>query len=289
MRRDPLLWAARALWALLPVTMGSALSDAIAEWGDGPRMTAAVLGWAVWVVGLVGVLRPSPVGLTIARTGASLAVTVAAVAAFGDVTTATAALGLAGSALTLAVMAQPGFADRCLDAASYGDERRFCLRMPPALMLGPVPVAVLVVGAGIATGPLLLADRQWLVGSTVTLAGATLAFGAMRSLHSLANRFVVLVPNGLVIHDPSGLGDTTLFLRQVILRLGPADPHDTGTDLRAGAVAGSLRLELREPLRLVKSTGRGRGTVIETDRILFTPTLAGKLLARAGERKITVG
>lgn len=288
MRRDPLLWAARVVWALQPVTMGSALSDAIADWGDGPRATAAVLVWAAWVVGLIGVLRPSPAGLTVARTGSGLALVVAAIVAFGDVSTGAAALGLAGAALALAVVAQPGFADRCIDAASYGDERRFCLRMPPALMLGPVPVAVLVVGAGIASGPLLLADRRWIAGAVVTVVGATLAVGASRSLHSLAQRFVVLVPNGLAIHDPTGLGDTTLFLRQVILRLGPADLHDTGTDLRAGAVSGALLLELREPLRLLRSTGRRRSEVTETDRILFTPTLAGTLLARAGERKITV-
>jgi hypothetical protein len=297
-RRPPQIWALGLLWLVLPLTLGPALSQVLDGW-DGARGTLAeAFAWGAWVPGLVAVLRPHPVSLTIVRTGAALAFGVAlATASTADV--AEAALALGGTAVLLGVAIQPRYGELCIDARSYGDERRFGLRMPPLLVAGPVPLAVAVVGAGVAAGPLLLADRRWLLGAVLTVVGLPLAALAARSLHSLADRFVVLVPNGLVIHDPMTMGEPVLFLRALIrdLTAGPApgavaapEPGPTELlDLRAGASAGSVTLDLREPVRIVRrGRGPGGGRIVETSCLLFAPSRPAVLLATAAARRLPV-
>ena len=215
-----------------------------------------MLAWASWLAGLVAVLRPHPIALTVVRTGAALVLAVAlASAATADV--GESALALAATAVLLGVAIQPRYGELCIDARSYGDERRFGLRMPPLLLAGPLPLAVAIVGAGAVAGPLLLADRRWVLGGVLTAVGLPLAALAARSLHSLSDRFVVLVPNGLVLHDPMTMGEPVLFLRALVgdLAAGPAPgavPAPTAgpaelLDLRAGASAGAVTSSCASP------------------------------------------
>jgi hypothetical protein len=281
----------RGLWLVLPVTLGPALSAAVDGWADAPAVLAEVMAWAAWAVGLVAVLRPHPVTLTVVRTGAALAVGVA-IACAPPSDAPEAALALAATAALLGAAIQPAFGQHCIDAVSYGDERRFPLRMPPLLLAGPLPLAVAVVGAGIAAGPLLLADRRWALGGALTVVGLAAAALAARSLHSLTQRFVVLVPNGLVVHDPLTMADPVLFTRADVASLArplvPSAPAGDGeVDLRVGASSGSVVLELREPVRIVRA-GRTGGTVVETDRLLLAPSRPGVLFETAAARRITV-
>jgi len=292
------MWGVAVLWLALPATLGPALSEVLDGWGGALGAIAEVLCWAAWVTGLVAVLRPHPVSLTIVRTGAALAFGVAlACATVADV--GEAALALAGTAVLVGLAVQPGYGELCIDARSYGDERRFGLRMPPVLVAGPLPLAVGAVGAGAVAGPLVLADGRWVLGAVLTVVGLPIAALGARSLHSLSGRFVVLVPNGLVIHDPMTMGEPVLFLRALIRDLSPGPapgavpPAPTGStevlDLRAGASAGSLTLELREPVRIVpRGRGLGGGRIVETDCLLFAPTRPGHLLGIAAERRLPV-
>jgi hypothetical protein len=159
-------------------------------------------------------------------------------------------------------------------------------------MAGPLPLAVAAVGAGIATGPLLLADRRWVLGGVLTVVGLAAAALAARSLHSLTQRFVVLVPNGLVVHDPMTMADPVLFLHAVVAGLSsrpvPAAAAAEGeVDLRVGAAAGSVVLELRETVRIARA-GRAGGAIVETDRLLFAPTRPRVLFETAATRRIPV-
>ena len=54
----------RVAWITLPVTAGSLAVDALAPWSSATRATAEVLLWATWLVVLVAVLAPRPIGMT---------------------------------------------------------------------------------------------------------------------------------------------------------------------------------------------------------------------------------
>jgi hypothetical protein len=297
-RRPREIWILAALWLVLPLTVGPALSDVLDGWDGARGVLGEVLAWAAWAAGLLAVLRPHPVSLTVVRTGAALAFGVAAASAtVADV--GEAALALAGTAVLVGVAVQPRYGELCIDARSYGDERRFGLRMPPLFAAGPVPIAAGLVGAGAVTGPLLLADRRWVLGAVLTAVGLPIAALAARSLHSLSDRFVVLVPNGLVIHDPMTMGEPVLFLRPLVRDLAPGPAPGTVPvppagptellDLRAGASAGSVTLELREPVRIVRrAQGFRGGRIVETDCLLFAPSRPGHLLAIAADRRLPV-
>ncbi len=208
-----------------------------------------MLLWVAWSVVLLALLAPRPVGLTAARTGAPLALiaTVLAVAT-GRASALASISALVVTTLCVVLVATPSFARTCAQGAAYGDEERFPLKVPPALFLGVLPLAVLAVGAGIAAGPLLLADGVLVLGIVALVVGWPLALLLLRSLHLLSRRWAVLVPAGFVIADPMTLTDPVLFLREHIVGLGPADPRvrppAEATDLRLGAAHGSLALLL---------------------------------------------
>lgn len=268
------------------------MGEAVAPWSGSTRATAAVLLWVAWLVVLVALLAPRPVGLTAARTGAPLALATSAIAvATGRPSAVSSMSALAVTTLGVVLVAIPSFSRSCAQGAAYGDEERFPLKVPPALFLGVLPVAVLGVGVGIAAGPLLLAAGNVGLGIPVLLLGWGVAFLLLRSLHLLSRRWAVLVPAGFVIADPMTLSDPVLFVREHIRGLGPADPRvrpsPDATDLRLGAARGSLALLLDDDAEIYRRS-RGGAANVRTHLLLIAPVAAAELLEHASTRRITV-
>ncbi len=286
------IWLLRVAWITLPVTAGRAAGDALAPWSVAPRVTAEVLLWLLWVVVLVATLAPRPTSLTAARTGVPLALATTVLAlATGRVTTLPAVAALSAALACAVLVARPGFARACAQGAAYGDEERFPVKVPPVLFLGILPLAVLAVGAGLASAPLLLAADRIVAGSAALVVGLPIAAALLRSLHLLSRRWVVLVPAGLVIADPMTLTDPVLFVREHILGLGPSDPTrrapEDAADLRLGAAIGSLALLLDEDLDLLRRRGRGTHRA-RCHLILVTPVASRELLDHAAALRIPV-
>jgi len=286
------IWLLRVAWVTLPVTAGSAASDALRPWSTSTSTAAAVLLWATWLVVLVALLAPRPLGLTAARTGAPLALTTMLLAVATDRASALSSMSaLAATTLCVVLVATPSFARSCAQGAAYGDEERFPLKVPPALFIGVLPIAVIAVGVGIAAGLLLLADGSIGFGIVALVVGWPLAFALLRSLHLLSRRWAILVPAGFVIADPMTLTDPVLFVREYILGLGPADPRtrppEEATDLRLGAAHGSLALLLDDDAEIYRRTRAGAAGQ-RTHLILIAPVAARELLERAAARRITV-
>jgi hypothetical protein len=194
--------------------------------------------------------------------------------------------------LAAAVLAgTPGVGRACAQGAAYGDEERFPLKVPPALFLGVLPLAVLLLGAGLALGPVLLAGGELVAGLVALAVGLPLAAGLARSLHLLSRRWVVLVPAGVVVADPMTLSDPVLFPREHVLGLGPADPGrrpgPEALDLRLGAAIGSCALLLDDDVEIYRRV-RGRAAGRRTHLLLFTPVAARTMLGRAASRRIRV-
>jgi hypothetical protein len=283
------LWCARLTWVLLPVSAGGALSDALAGWSTAPASVAAVLLWAAWAIGLVALLAPRPWGLTALRIFAPAAV-VLAVASVASTSAGSAVLAVSSSIVASGFALSSPVAQAAGNSVAYGDEVRFPLRIPVSLLLGPVPLAVVLVGAGATAGPLLIADGRTLIGLVVTPLGFAIAFPLIRSLHALARRWLVLVPAGIVLVDPITLADPVLMRREHIAGLRreqTASPTASGAlDLRLGTRAGTIALTLHQPQSFARRRGRRDSELRAAEVVLVSTVRPAAVVATAGERRI---
>lgn len=284
----------RAIWVLLPILIGPTISDALHGIDPGPRSVTSAALWVCWALCLTATLVPLPVTLTVLRLGspavAALAVWSATVT---DELVHTGFGLLAGVLVVLASFAAP-VADRFVDGASYGDERRFLLRAPGPVVLVLGPLATAVALAGATVGPVLLLHSQWVAGAVVTAAGLPLAVLSLGSLHRLARRWIVLVPAGFVLHDHLALAEPTLVQRAGLKQLGAA-AADTGTcDFTQQARGLALEVRCRRPHDVlpVKSRSGAKTTAIEVEAIdafLCSPVRPDVVLAEAARRRLPVG
>jgi hypothetical protein len=245
--------------------------------------------WAAWGAVLLASFAPRPIGLTVLRVAAPVAV-VLALASAPSAGPLKGLLAVAGTAAAAGLAFTPAVGYRFVNGAAYGEERRYPLRVPPALLLGPLPLAVALIAAGGLAGPLLLADRRYVAGLVALVVGVPVVRAASRSLYALSQRWAVLVPAGIVLKDPLTLVDPVLFPRERIASLRPLPfptaPADDILDLRLGAVAGSLVLELTDEAPLFRARGRVRGgEAVKARRLAFSPRQPNALLAEAATRR----
>lgn len=283
------LWPARATWFSLPLLAGPALNQAIRSRSGPVQVTVEVLAWAGWFAGLVGLLAPSTVSVTVYRILAPVTIAgLVGAMSTGDVDTTAALAAAVGTALAAGVAFLPTTGDEMVNGSAYGAERRLALRPPASLLLGPIGIAWALLASAAVAGPLLLAARNWAAGTLVTLAALALAYRAGRSLHQLARRWIVFTPAGFVIHDYFVLAESVLLRRSEIAGLGPAPAEPKGAiDLSAGALGLALQIEAREPINIAVRDGRNVVTT-DTVRMIFTPALPGRLLREARLRGIQV-
>ena len=280
-------WVVRVAWALLVVIAGPSLASALSDWSVPVRSAASVLLWAGWVVVLGALLVPHPVSLTLSRVLApgALVVTVWATAA-GDGSLSS-WLAAAYAVLPVALVFLPETGVLFVNGSAYPNERRFPLRVPGSLLLGPVEVAwVLLVGLPVA-GVLLLADGQWVVGGLVAVLGAAVAAVLGRALHGLSRRWVVFVPAGLVLHDAMSLADPVLFPKTKIASIDVAAADTSALDLTQRSPGLAVELGLTSPASLVLAGGGPRrvvGATVDASAVLFTPSRPGGVLAEARQR-----
>lgn len=283
------VWPARVCWVALALIGPLAIGDALDGRSTAVTVVAATGLWVGWATALVTMLVPRNEALTAMRVlvpGGLAAVLVALATGGRADVTSIAAVVVAAVATAWALA--PWVGEAWVDGSSYGPERRFPLRPPAVLGYGVVPVVWLAVAAGATCGPLLLAARQWVAGSAALLLGAAAVVLGVRSLHQLSRRWVVLVPAGLVLHDPLTMPDPQLLLRRMIAGVGPAAADTDADDLTAGAPGLALQLDLREPVDLLVRSG-GRTTENRSSlHLLFTPSRPRHLLDAVRERRIPI-
>ena len=280
----------RALWLALPLTVGPAVEDALSG-ASTPVGGVAALGlWLAWAAVLLALLVPRIVSLTVLRVALPALVAVALTAAVRGGVEAVDVLAVTVAAVVVVVGAWPTVGADLVDGSSYGPERRLPLRVPPAIALGPAPLAVVVLLAGVSVGPLLLAARQWLLGGLVLVVGGGLAVLAARSLHALSRRFLVFVPGGVVVHDPMTLVEPVLLSKASLASIGPAPADTDADDLTMGAGGLVVELQLQQPADLVRRRpGRAPDEVVSTAGVLVAPTRTAAVLAEAEARELPLG
>lgn len=277
----------RAAWLTLPLTTGALLADALDDRSAPVQLVAAALAWAAWGAVVLALLLRRPLGLTVLRTISPVAFA-AAVWATADTGDGELLALLAGVPAVLSFL--PEIGEWMVNGAAYGYERRFPLRAPGALLLGPIPLAEVLLAAGVLTGPLLLAAEQWVPGGLALVVGLPIAVVCARALHSLALRWAVLVPAGLVVKDHVTMLDPVLFKRTQVEVLRPAPAGTDAVDLTARSPGLALELRLKEKADIsVLEPGKPEPQHGKVLRLLFTPSRPGALLADAGSRRIPIG
>ncbi len=285
-----LLWAMRVGWVLLPLVGGPSVAAALGDSAAGT--TASVLAWMAFGLGLIAMAIPRSLPLTVLRivVPASVPLAIFTVVRTDPDAGAVAMLVLSILVTVVAMLAEIG--NRFADGSSYGPERRMLLRPPAAVAMGAVPVAWLILVAGVTAGPLLLADRRWVLGAAATALGLPAAFLLFVALHRLTQRWLVFVPAGLVIVDHTTLTDPVLVRSEVIEAMGPAiaGEVDGFTDLTADAAGLVLSIMTDQPLVIARVTPGEEPTVTEsTTGVLVSPSRPGAVLAEAESRGLPIG
>ena len=291
MRRNvTVLWLVRALWLLQPLAFVPLLTQATEYLEPSGRMLVVVAAWAAWATVLLAALVPSTVSLTAARMMVPLQLIAVGVCASVGVTAAwlTAAAGAAVIALLVWFSGETGVA--FAQGSAYGAEQRFPLK-PPVPLLIPMVVSWLVTAAAAFSAIVLLANRIWIVGAVLLAIALAASRLVAPRFHQLARRWLVVVPVGLVVHDPMMLSENTLFrLTQLAaVRLAPAGTE--AADLTGGTAGVAVEIVLHQMDTIVKTGTRDNptGTALHVLSILVSPTRPGQAVQAAAARRIPVG
>lgn len=278
-------WLVRGVWALLPFITGPAFAVALDERDVTVRTAASVLLWAAWGATLCASLVFHPLSLTVVRLVAPAAVAASAWASVQDDAGGAGLVALAWTVLAAVLVYLPETGLAYVNGPAYPNERRFPLRVPGPLLLGPLYLSwALTVGAPVAA-VLLLAAGQWITGALAAVAAVAAGWFLGRALHGLSRRWVVFVPAGLVLHDPMSLYDPVLFPKLQVAGVDVAPAGTDALDLTQGSPGIALELTLRETANLVLTKpGERVGPTVDADRVLFTPTRPGQVVAEARER-----
>ena len=252
--------------------------------------TAVTAGlWLAYGVVLVALLLPGARPLTVVRIGVP-AGALELVASLGHALEGSlnpfTIVGLVAALAAVNLVLQPGYAEAQVDAGSYGDERRFLLRPPGPILIALVLPVWAVSVAGATAGPLLLAHRRWTAGAVITAVGLPVAALAAHTLFRLARRWLVFVPNGLVVHDHLAVAEPLPLGRRSIASMGPALAGTTAADLTAQAFGMALELRLAGPVAASVVTGRNRSETRPLTALLMSPSRPAAVLATAERRGI---
>ncbi|MGI9030703.1 MAG: hypothetical protein ACR2HP_12075 [Ilumatobacteraceae bacterium] len=286
-------WGARAAWLAVAVIGGRAVGAAVADRSAPVQLVASVGAWTGWAAGAVALIVPSVATLTLLRAVVPGALAVAVVAAcFGAGADDVLALGV--PALVAALLVTSAETGReYLQASAYGDERRFGLRPPLGYLAACVVTWVIWVAAVIA-GPLALAAKAWALAAVAVIMSIAGVLTLPRRWHQLSRRWLVLVPAGVVVHDPVVLDETLMVPRRRVVAMAVAE---LGRATAAGAadltgptpgLAVEIVVDRPTDVALARRPRERRGRQVSFEALLVSPTRPGAVLAEASRRRLTV-
>lgn len=278
----------RVIWLSLPLLCGPSLADSFNDYKLLLRTTVSIGLWSLWALILLSTLIPTPISLAIIRIGAPAAAAICFWSTLENNGSLSGIISLTAAAIAASVALSAPLGDRFSDGASYGDERRFLLRAPGPVSLLFGPLAWLTSLSGLTIGPILLLNKNFLLGSLMTLCGFPLSAIASNAIYQLGKRWIVLVPAGIVLHDHLSVGDPTLIPRNQLENFSPAKVETNALDLSQSAFGLSLEIRCFTPLTMMLKKGT-RKTINESfvvESFLINPVRPNVLLAEAEKREL---
>lgn len=287
---DNFVWLLRLVWLLQPLGFVAVLNEGTGHLSSAARVFIASIAWAVWATVLLATFVPSTISITVGRMIAPTLIVVVVICATTGIAGWKLATGLGASVLAILVWFSGETGVALAQGSAYGSEQRFPLK-PPVPLFVPMLVSWLVSTASAVAAVILIANGVWPAGvGLAIIAGLTLFFVGPR-FHQLARRWLVVVPVGLVVHDPMMLTENALFRSAQIaaLRLAPADTE--AADLTGGTAGVAIEIVLHNMDTIIKTGGRENptGTALHVLSILVSPTRPGKALQAAAARRMPVG
>ena len=284
------IWAARLVWVVVALTGALAVDGALASADTLARVVVPVVWWAVVGGVVVALVVPAPAGLTATRLVVPLVIALAIGCLAAGTTTAWSTTFLVASLGAVGVVCAPEFAGAMVQGSAYGNERRFPLRAPANVLL-PMLVTWLA-WAGCTIAAIITLTRSAVAVGAV-LAAVSVAGGVVLSprFHRLSRRWLVLVPAGVVVHDPLVLGETLMATRADVRRVGLAAADSEAADLSGPAAGHLVEVVLRDmALAVFPATAEHpQGRAIHVQSYLVAPSRPGAALRAMAEARFPVG
>jgi hypothetical protein len=217
--------------------------------------------------------------LTLARTTLPLGIPAAAVVLIAGGNTTLGTIGLLTSLIATYSVFTAEVGQRWVQVAAYGSERRFPLRPPLGFAIPAVIVWLL--SAALALCAVISAERsQTALAIVLGAIAAGLAVLGSTRWHRLSCRWLVLVPAGVVVHDPLVLMETAMWRSHVVSGATLALAATEAADLTGPATGPALEISLHSSETVVLAAGRKtpEGRAIHLTAALIAPSRPGAAL-----------
>ena len=227
------------------------------------HLAILLLAWSSWMIALMCALVPHPLSLTLSRLLALGPFVVSFTVAFiatstQEISPIRAVICVALSCAIASSLFGRRHAERCVNGLAYPNERRLPLRIPLALLAGPLPLVIFGSAGTLPIAALLLSAKQWLPGALAGVVFLAVSYVGVPAVHRLSLRWLVFVPAGIVVRDQVALTEPLLLTKQniqdVIVRAHGSDAFD----LTEGCTGAQLEIVLRESVLVVRNNMRTR-------------------------------
>jgi len=286
-KKNSWIYAFRLAWIPIPLLGYEVFGSALSGESESVQVTIALSLWILWSIVLLISLIPSASLLTVYRVVVPISVVASIWSSIEAEMSASSILLLFCSAICLSISLLPSIGFWFINGSAYGDEVRIPLRAPGPLLLGPVPLAWIVIASSLIFSIILISSQKYIFGFIVFTIGSGLSYFSYRSLSALSQRWLVFVPAGIVLHDNMVLADPFLIRKSMIKGIGPALVSTDGLDLTMSSIGMSLVVELYEPAGLtLQMNPLAPPEVREVTSFLVSPSLLPATLEEASSRNI---
>ena len=272
------VWASR----LSVIATGLAvplLNNALRQMSSLTGISSTVGIWLLWSIALLCTLVPSSSALTAIRLALPTIFVIVAAAAVAIGISSGVAAALAISLLASLLIFSGDIGDSFVQLAAYGDERRYLLRCPPAMLLVQVLSWLVWLTLTIVAINLLASDAL-ILGAIIAIAALLLAIVLPRRFHRFSRRWLVSVPAGLVIHDHVVLAETAMFMNNAVIEVGIDLAPSEAADLSGKCSGVGLLIELKDfdTVVLAATPKTPGGSAIHVKSMRVCPTRPGRAI-----------
>ena len=272
------VWASR----LSVIATGLAvplLNNALRQMSSLTGISSTVGIWLLWSIALLCTLVPSSSALTAIRLALPTIFVIVAAAAVAIGISSGVAAALAISLLASLLIFSGDIGDSFVQLAAYGDERRYPLRCPPAMLLVEVLSWLVWLTLTIVAINLLASDAL-ILGAIVAIVALLLAIVLPRRFHRFSRRWLVSVPAGLVIHDHVVLAETAMFMNNAVIEVGIDLAPSEAADLSGKCSGVGLLIALKDfdTVVLAATPKTPGGSAIHVKSMRVCPTRPGRAI-----------
>ena len=274
------MWVLRILVAILPF-IGAGVDELVSERSTSVQNVATVLAWAVWATCVLSVFILHPATLTVLRMAVPV---ITATLLYISVTGAIDTSQIICAAISVAILLISFNADlgnAFVQASAYGDEKRFLLRPPVALVAPVLLIAMMLLTATVAA-PILIAAENLPLGIICSVVSAVGFWFFARRIHQLSRRWFVFVPAGFVVHDETLLGTNLMIRKHDLVEMQLAKRDTQAADLTALTWGVPLELSFKQPqdvsLTSLAAKHLKAVSAIHASSILIAPSRPGAVL-----------